>query len=101
MLLVVGAVEDIDLHPRYDDPMGSVSYDPATALIVVDVQNDFADPKGNLYVKSGEDVVPIINAEISLAKSAGRPCGLHGRLASGIDPSLPEGRRNLAGSLRR
>lgn len=51
--------------------MGTVSYDPTTALIIVDVQNDFADPKGNLYVKSGEDVVPIINVEISRAKSAG------------------------------
>jgi nicotinamidase/pyrazinamidase len=39
-------------------------------LVIVDVQNDFADPKGNLYVKSGEEVVPIINAEIERAKAA-------------------------------
>jgi nicotinamidase-related amidase len=24
-----------------------VDYDPSTALVVVDVQNDFADPKGS------------------------------------------------------
>ena len=33
-------------------------YDPATALIIVDVQNDFADPDGSLYVRGGETVVP-------------------------------------------
>lgn len=31
------------------------------ALIVVDVQNDFANPSGSLYVKDGEKIVPIIN----------------------------------------
>jgi nicotinamidase-related amidase len=30
----------------------SEPYDDTTALIVVDVQNDFADPEGNLYVTS-------------------------------------------------
>jgi nicotinamidase/pyrazinamidase len=47
------------------------SYDPATALIVVDVQNDFADPKGSLYVGGGEDVLPHLNAEIDAALAAG------------------------------
>jgi len=51
--------------------VGAVSYDSATALIVVDVQNDFADPKGSLYVNSGEEVVPVINAEIEAAKADG------------------------------
>ncbi len=46
-------------------------YDPSTALIVVDVQNDFADPEGSLYVTGGEDVVPVINAEITAAVTAG------------------------------
>ncbi|HUP83600.1 MAG TPA: isochorismatase family protein [Candidatus Limnocylindria bacterium] len=46
-------------------------YDSATALIVVDVQNDFADPNGSLYVKRGEEVVALINAEISRAIAAG------------------------------
>jgi nicotinamidase/pyrazinamidase len=31
-----------------------MKYDSETALIVVDVQNDFADPKGSLYVKGGK-----------------------------------------------
>ena len=47
------------------------AYDPTTALIVVDVQNDFADPAGALYVKTGEQVVPLINAEIARALAAG------------------------------
>jgi nicotinamidase/pyrazinamidase len=47
------------------------AYDPATALIVVDVQNDFADPSGSLYVKTGERVVPLINDEIARALANG------------------------------
>ena len=46
-------------------------YDPSTALCVVDVQNDFADPGGSLYVTQGETVVPVANQEIERAKSAG------------------------------
>jgi nicotinamidase/pyrazinamidase len=42
-----------------------------TALIVVDVENDFADPKGSLYVRGGEDVVPAINGSIGRAITAG------------------------------
>jgi nicotinamidase/pyrazinamidase len=49
----------------------NVTYDPQTALIVVDVQNDFADPAGNLYVRGGEHVVPLINAEVARAQAAG------------------------------
>ncbi len=48
-----------------------MDYDPQTALIVVDVQNDFADPKGSLYVPGGEAVVPVINEEIRRARAAG------------------------------
>jgi nicotinamidase/pyrazinamidase len=55
--------------PRIAELMAN--YDPTTALLVVDVQNDFADPEGSLYVKGGEDVVPIINREIDQAKEAG------------------------------
>jgi nicotinamidase/pyrazinamidase len=51
--------------------MGSVAYDSDTALIIVDVQNDFADSNGNLYVKGGEEVVPVINAQIDIARRAG------------------------------
>jgi nicotinamidase/pyrazinamidase len=49
----------------------AITYDSATTLVVVDVQNDFADLNGNLYVQGGEDVVPVINAEIASARSAG------------------------------
>lgn len=51
----------------------SEPYDDTTALIVVDVQNDFADPDGGLYVRDGEAVVPLINAEIAAAKGSGAP----------------------------
>jgi nicotinamidase/pyrazinamidase len=47
------------------------TYDPRTALIVVDVQNDFADPAGNLYVEGGEHLIPIIDREITSAVEAG------------------------------
>jgi nicotinamidase/pyrazinamidase len=46
-------------------------YDDKTALIVVDVQNDFADPKGNLHVPEGDSIIPTINDEIERALSAG------------------------------
>ncbi|MDH3261860.1 MAG: isochorismatase family protein [Acidimicrobiia bacterium] len=49
----------------------NVTYDHQTALIVVDVQNDFADVAGSLYVKGGEHIVPLINAEVVNAKAAG------------------------------
>lgn len=45
-------------------------YDAKTALIIVDVQNDFADPEGALYVADGGAVVPVINAEIERALAA-------------------------------
>lgn len=48
-------------------------YDETTALIVVDVQNDFADPTGSLYVAGGEAVVPMVNAEVALARASGSP----------------------------
>ncbi len=46
-------------------------YDDRTALIIVDVQNDFADPAGSLYVAGGEEVVPLLNAEADRARSTG------------------------------
>ena len=45
-------------------------YDRNTALVVVDVQNDFADPEGGLYVPGGEDVIDHVNAEIAEARAA-------------------------------
>jgi nicotinamidase/pyrazinamidase len=46
-------------------------YGPDTALIVVDVQNDFADPAGSLSVAGGDAVVPIIDREIAEAMTGG------------------------------
>jgi len=46
-------------------------YDTTTALIVVDVQNDFADPSGSLSVEGGTEVIPVINAEVAAALEAG------------------------------
>jgi len=47
------------------------AFDPRTALIVVDVQNDFADPGGSLYVVGGELVVERIDALVTTALAAG------------------------------
>jgi nicotinamidase/pyrazinamidase len=46
-------------------------YDPKTALIVVDVQNDFADPKGSLFVQDAAKILPLVNSEARLATEAG------------------------------
>jgi nicotinamidase/pyrazinamidase len=46
-------------------------YDERSALLVVDVQNDFADPNGSLHVEGGEQIVPLINREIDRAVRAG------------------------------
>ena len=45
-------------------------YDTRTALVVVDLQNDFADPAGGLAVHGGANIVPIVNGEIESALSA-------------------------------
>ena len=47
------------------------AYDPKTALIVVDVQNDFADPAGSLAVRGGESIIDLINAQVAAARAAG------------------------------
>ncbi len=51
--------------------MPEVRYDAATALLVVDVQNDFADPGGGLYVRDGESVVTLANEQVTAAQNAG------------------------------
>ncbi len=48
-----------------------IRWDERTALLVVDVQNDFADPAGGLSVSGGEEVVPTVNAAIAAAGAAG------------------------------
>jgi nicotinamidase/pyrazinamidase len=46
-------------------------YDGETALLIVDVQNDFAHPDGSLYVRGAEEILPVLNRELELARSAG------------------------------
>jgi nicotinamidase/pyrazinamidase len=46
-------------------------YDERSALLIVDVQNDFADPAGSLYVADGKAVVPVIDEEVARAQAAG------------------------------
>ncbi|MDF1597351.1 MAG: isochorismatase family protein [Acidimicrobiia bacterium] len=47
------------------------TFESTTALIVVDMQNDFADPDGSLFVSGGEEIVSAINHEIIRAAAAG------------------------------
>ena len=46
-------------------------YDSRTALVVVDLQNDFADPAGSLSVAGGDALVPRVNEEVRAALEAG------------------------------
>lgn len=46
-------------------------YGPGVALIVVDVQNDFADADGSLSVPGAETVVAAANREIAMALDGG------------------------------
>lgn len=46
-------------------------YDPLSALLIVDMQNDFADPGGSLSVAGGSDLVPLINRQVEAATGAG------------------------------
>jgi len=46
---------------------------PAYALVVVDVQNDFADPSGSLYVRGGEEILAGVNTAVAAALTAGAP----------------------------
>jgi hypothetical protein len=77
-----------------------LSYDEKTALIVVDVQNDFAEPKGSPVRPWGRGHHPV-------RQRADRPCPgrggsrrVHPGLASRVDPALQEGWRGVAGALR-
>ena len=49
----------------------ALPFDARTALVVVDVQNDFADPEGNLYVAGGEEIIGTINELVAAARAAG------------------------------
>lgn len=47
-----------------------IGFGPKVALVVVDVQNDFAHPDGSLYVDGGAEVVRVVNELIGRAKYA-------------------------------
>ena len=46
-------------------------YDARTGLVVIDMQNDFADPAGGLSVAGGEGIVPAVNDAIREATDGG------------------------------
>ena len=47
-----------------------MEFSPSIAIIVVDVQNDFADPEGSLSVAGGAAAIPFINEQIQAALEA-------------------------------
>ncbi|MEO7125037.1 MAG: isochorismatase family protein [Nakamurella sp.] len=49
----------------------TTNYAPSSALVVVDMQHDFADPAGTLYVPGGEELTASIALEIATAQEAG------------------------------
>ncbi len=50
----------------------SVRADPGeTALVIIDVQNDFINPSGKLYAKGSEKIIPSIKKLLSKARDAG------------------------------
>lgn len=50
---------------------GESRYDPQVALLVVDLQNDFAEAAGSLYVEGGFEIVELVNAQIERALDCG------------------------------
>ena len=77
------------------------TYDDRTALLVVDVQNDFADPSGTLSVDDGEPIVPAREpSEIAEARGAGALVVYTQDWHPPSTPALLQGRRDLARALR-
>ena len=48
-----------------------MTFGRSTALIVVDVQNDFADPDGSLFVSDAPASIPFVNDQVAAADTAG------------------------------
>jgi nicotinamidase/pyrazinamidase len=48
-----------------------LTWDARTALVVVDLQNDFADPAGGLYVRGGEELAALLAPKLAAAREAG------------------------------
>ena len=61
--------------PRTDVSAGrapdGVEYDATTALVVVDLQNDFADPAGGLAVRGGDELAAVLAPHLAAARAAG------------------------------
>jgi nicotinamidase/pyrazinamidase len=55
-----------------DDLGGRATGAHRRALIVVDVQNDFASPPGALYVSGGENIIARVNQEVSAFLATGQ-----------------------------
>lgn len=51
--------------------MTDIVFTDAVALIVVDMQNDFTDPKGSLFVNGAVQIVTVVNGLIGEARRAG------------------------------
>lgn len=47
------------------------TFSASTALIVVDMQHDFADRSGSLFVSGGDSIVAVVNDHIATAAKAG------------------------------
>ena len=47
------------------------AFDSRTALVVVDLQNDFADPAGSLAVADGEAIIAVVNRAVDDALEGG------------------------------
>jgi nicotinamidase/pyrazinamidase len=60
-----------DLDCRAREVGAVVDYDRQTALLVIDVQNDFASHEGSLHVKDAAAAISAINDEIERASRAG------------------------------
>ena len=45
-------------------------FGPRSALVVLDMQNDFADPKGSLYVRGAEELAGAVNEQVRRAAGA-------------------------------
>ncbi|MEX0825562.1 MAG: isochorismatase family protein [Acidimicrobiia bacterium] len=48
-----------------------MTFGPQTALIVVDMQNDFVEESGSLTVPGADEIIPFVNQTISAATEAG------------------------------
>ena len=69
-----------------------MDYDPRTALVIVDVQNDFAIPPGGLSVRGGDESHRRLNDELEARPRRGRARRAHAGLAPAVHPALREGR---------